>query len=138
MSEKLFIVKAASRVVKAIATELDSFAIFLEGGSATADAPKASKPRGGRVSSADPAPAAPAPAPAPTPEPQGNAPEAEKMTTETARPRILAVAQKVGSQPVKDLIKKETGCAQLADVPAEKLPALVKAIEAFGVAADAV
>lgn len=60
----------------------------------------------------------------------------EKMTTETARPRVLAVAQKIGSPAVKAIIKKETGADALADVPAEKLPALVAVIEKAGADAD--
>lgn len=75
-------------------------------------------------------PAAPAKTEAPA---AGNA---SAMTTETARPRIVAVAQKIGSIAVKEIIKKETGCAALADVPAEKLPALVAAVEAAGAAGD--
>lgn len=111
---------------------------------AATEAPKPRKPRAAATVETPPAAgadAATAPAAAaPTQEaPSGNAPSAApKMTTEEARPRVLAVAQKIGSQAVKDLIKKETGADALAKVPAEKLPALVAAVEAAGKAAEEV
>jgi hypothetical protein len=138
------IVGAVVRLLDAAANALNGYAkskgveIAAVAPAATAPAAAAAekvKPTRGRASSDDKAPAAPAAAPAaaaPAGD-TGNASGGEKMTTETARPRILAVAQhpSVGSQKVKDLIKKQTGCDALKDVPAEKLPDLVKAAEAL-------
>lgn len=145
------LLQAATRFFLSAAAACDAYVAQSVGRTVSAEPPAAepAKPRTrGRASSDDknaPAPNPPVKVavdqpngpPAAASETAGNASAGtEKMTTETARPRVLAVAQKIGSPAVKAIIKKETGADALADVPAEKLPALVAVIEKAGADAD--